>query len=112
MSFRQFYELVEDEKSLGHSWLSPQGKLIPLSNMSHGGYAKSKGSTIEDMWKAGYFRINFYGNKLYAHNEINPNLNHRQKSELINFAVQAGFTHVVIDSGDNEKIIWSEYDPL
>ena len=92
--------------------LSPDGKLIPLKNMNHGDYAQRQGTDIEGLWKAGYFRITFYGDKLYAHNEFNVDLNYRQKSELINYAIESGFTHVVVDMGHDERVIWSAFDQV
>ena len=78
---------------------------------SHGDIAQAMGKTIDQMWAEGWFRIIYANNKLYAHNEkMMPN--ERQKSALIDGAIENHFSHVVYDSGDDERVIWSEFDQL
>lgn len=106
----RFFVWLENRENL-HSWLSPTGKFVPLMGKSHGDYAQSLGSNIDQMWEKGWARIIYFADKVYAHNEKMP-LNFKQKNSLIDAAIENNMNHVVYDSGDNETIIWSELDKI
>ena len=98
-------------REVGHSWLDRRGNFVPLNGKSHGDYAQNIGKTIDQMWAEGWMRVIFANNMLYAHNEkIAPNS--KQIAALKNAAIENNFTHVVYDSGNDEKVIWSEYDQM
>lgn len=108
-SFKEW--LFSENKEILHSWLSPQGKFIPLMGKSHGDYAQFLGSNIDQMWQKGWARIIYFADKIYAHNEKMP-INSNQKKALIDAAIENHMNYVVYDSGDDEKIIWSEFDKI
>ena len=98
-------------REVGHSWLAPNGQFTPLNGKSHGDFAQRAGKTIDQMWAEGWLRVIFANNMLYAHNEVSfPNS--KQKAALKNAAIENHFSHVIYDSGDDEKVIWSEYDQI
>jgi len=107
MHFKQF---LENRENL-HSWLSPKGEFFPLfGHYNHGSWAQSNhNAQIDQMWKKGWFRINYYGTTLYAHNETMP-LNQIQTKELIDSAIENHMEKVVWDSGNDEKVLWTAYD--
>jgi len=102
---------LSEGREVGHSWLDRRGNFVPLNGKSHGDYAQNIGKTIDQMWAEGWMRVIFANNMLYAHNEkIAPNS--KQIAALKNAAIENNFTHVVYDSGNDEKVIWSEYDQM
>ena len=98
-----------------YSWLTPDGKFLPVINGSHAeyGYKNIIKSTkvIDEMWKMGYMRVCFMGAVLMAHNEIMPP-NDKQKKALINLAIECGDTAVEYDYGDDYKTLWSVHDTI
>jgi hypothetical protein len=99
-------------REIGHSWLDPNGNFNHLSGgKSHGDFARMTGKTIDKMWSEGWLRVVYINNMLYAHNEsMVPNP--RQIAALKDAAIENNFTHVIYDSGDSERVIWSEYDKI
>lgn len=94
-----------------HSWLSPGGVFHPVRHGSHGADAAKRGTSIEGMWADGWHRVTYVGRMLIAHNE-HQGLNERQKQALTDHAIEEGYTHVLHDSGENEKVVWSEHDEV
>lgn len=105
----KFIVWLENRENL-HSWLNPQGEFISLNGKSHGDYSSSVGLNIDQMFLKGWLRITFYSNKIYAHNDKLKSINYKQKKSLIDLAIENHMSHVILDFGENEKIIWSEFD--
>lgn len=101
-----------------HSWLSPHGNFIPLQSMDHHGVARILSRGEEDrknpimaLWRRGYQRLIYDGDKLYTHNEMSPP-NDVQKRNLIQLAKEEGFSEIFWDYGDDSKLLWSAHDVL
>lgn len=97
-----------------YSWQDPRGNFLPIkSSHAQDAYVitHEPKDPIMALWKRGYMRITHMGNILMAHNEVMPP-NNKQKSELINLATIVGDVSVEWDDGEDNKIIWSEYDVL
>ena len=108
MEFKLFFESQDD----AHSWLSPAGKFFPLNGGQHGLWARKNGETMESMWDKGWFRIYFYGQSLFAHNERIKSLTAIQKRELVDLAITGHFSRLYQDSGDDERCLWSDSDAM
>jgi hypothetical protein len=106
--------LKEDIARKRYSWQYPSGVFKPIK-YSHGSDAFELTGEVKDpimeLWKKGFMRVVHMGNVLIAHNEVVPPTE-KQKSALIDLAIQVGDVSVEYDSGNDQKIIWSEHDVL
>lgn len=97
------------------SWLAPHGKFYPLAGGdTHSSWAirffKNK-NAVQNIYEKGWMRVYYYSKSLYVSNSSQPP-NSRQRSELIDLALENGFNEVIWDSEENEKVIWSKEDQL
>jgi hypothetical protein len=97
-----------------YSWLGPDGQVVPVGpKHKHVDWAyknfpgDSEFSPLQNAWKAGWYRITYYGKSLYAHNDfVLPT--DAQRGSLIDLAITMRMDEVVLDHRGNESIIWSE----
>lgn len=123
MKFLRLYELLT-ESSDKRSWLDPSGKFHPLGEYEHSEWAmnyfyKTQPSNIRElstnsnlfMMKKGWHRVVYVSHVLISNNEfVSPNP--KQLSALKQLAWNAGFEKLIWDSGEDEKILWTQNDIL
>jgi hypothetical protein len=114
INFFRFLLMERDNKCV--SWLSPHGKFYPVDK-AHGktdiGILNTldKRDIVNGMWKRGYIRVTYQGDRLYAHIEGNR-MNDKQKQCLINLAIENDFDYIYYDTGDDGSIMWSTHDQI
>jgi hypothetical protein len=103
-------------KKMAYSWQKPNGKFIPIKK-SHGTDAWKAGGSmpntdyVDKFWKMGYNRIWYNVHTLFCHNEhMIPN--DKQKSALIDLAINLDLQEVEYDGGEEAKILWSVHGVL
>jgi hypothetical protein len=116
MDFNAYYHrivrVLRESRSDMYSWMNVDGKIFSISSHSkkdHGDLAKylmaDKNINTDQMFQMGYLRITYYGDDLYAHNNINkPNL--RQLKELKDIAIENHMKKIVWDNEDEDRVLW------
>ena len=109
-------ESEEKFKKMAYSWQAPSGKFISVKS-SHAQDAWEWGGRQPNtdymviFWKRGWNRIHADQHTLFSHNEFQPP-NNKQKSALIELAMELGLQEVKYDAGEDYKILWSAHDVL
>jgi hypothetical protein len=110
---------IKHKKDDLYSWQAPSGKFHPVSPemYSHGSMAHrmlgkpANTDCVDELWKMHWNRIHHYSDTIYIHNERNRP-SKKQIKDVIDLAIETGMHEVVLDTGAEFKIIWSEFDIL
>jgi hypothetical protein len=94
--------------------MDPSGKTFPVDK-NHGvdaqrrfGTPTASGAT-ELAWRRGWVRVTNAGDELYAHTESGfPSA--KQVAELKNIAIENGKARLVLDTGEDRRVLWSDSD--
>jgi len=116
-SFKEYYIISENRKDM-YSWLSPQAKIIHVAGSGHGSDAISIlnrlgiyefESSLDKMFELGWFRITYYDDSLYMHNnKVMPN--NKQLNAMKNVAIENHMKNIKLDNEDEYRILWSNQD--
>jgi hypothetical protein len=114
ITFEEFF-LLEDRKDM-YAWLSPSGEILRVPNDSnHGEYAKrildklkipSQNDYLDRLFELGWFRITYYSDSLYMHNnKILPN--RKQLNSMKNTAIENHMSNIKLDNEDEDRCLWA-----
>ncbi len=99
-----------------YSWMKPDGSVVPVEK-NHGTTAlqyfkhNTAGEAIESAWSKGWLRVANQGDDLYVHTESGtPSA--KQVVALKSVAIENGKTRIVLDSGPDHKVLWTENDAM
>ncbi len=100
----------EDRKKDQQSWLTPDGKFIPVDK-NHGDTASTElgvkiSEGVESAFKKNWVRVTTMGDSLYAHKGGERELAPLQKRELVKLAEDLGKSEIIWDNENDYKVIW------
>ena len=115
-SFKLFWESFATKKSLFYSWISPAGKIHPVSS-SHerAKYDIIKNENLKprvkgeynDMFDLGYSRLLIHNNTVYIQNDLNYPTP-RQVKVVKDLCIENGVDEFRLDLGGREsRLLWS-----
>jgi hypothetical protein len=99
------------------SWLSPSGEFHSVSRThstgrwgTHSDWASHHGMKIQDMFNKGWMRVTYIGDILYMSNDSGVFPNYKQKSAILNLAIESDrFKKVVYEDGQGNERELNEY---
>jgi len=105
---------ISQDANCTASWMKPDGTCIPIT-LNHNSKAielVGDADAMNILWKKGWQRITYYGGgALYCHNDFKAP-NNVQKRNVIDLAMEYGFTKAIYDGGKKTELLWSRDDVL
>lgn len=88
------------------SWLDSKGEFHPIKLYgSHMGFALEKRMTDNRLYRNGYLRVTYYGDEVWCDNPVQPPTE-LQKNRLEEACLLLGFSKLVYDNHNAERILW------